>query len=415
MSVPAMLRTDSGGGRIAARLAELAALTDEPGVITRLYLSRAHRRAVDLVSGWMREAGMSVRMDPLGTVVSRMDGPEPDAPVLYLGSHIDTVRNAGAYDGAFGVVAAIEVVAALWAARLPLAIEVLAFGDEEGVRFPTTLTGSRAVAGLWNPAVLDEADEDGVTRREALAAFGCDPAADPLAFWGKRPSLGYLETHIEQGPVLERENLPLGVVTAIAGARRGHCRVVGKASHSGTTPMAARHDALTAAAAMVLAVEKIARAKRSIVATVGQIATPGGAINTVPGEVVFSLDVRSADDAARDTAWDRIAAKVAEIAASRGVEAHLDLEYQAPAAVCHSALCSALSSALFQAGLPDKRLVSGAGHDAMAFRGVLPFAMLFVRCRDGLSHHPDEYALPADMQAGADALTRAVQLIAAGL
>jgi allantoate deiminase len=163
MSVPARLQMDSGGGRIAARLAALAALTDDPGVITRLYLSPAHRRAADLVSLWMRDAGMSVRMDPLGTVVGRLDGPEPDAPVLYLGSHIDTVRNAGAYDGNFGVVAAIEAVAALRAARrqLPLAIEVLAFGDEEGVRFSTTLTGSRAVAGRWNPAVLDEADDDG--------------------------------------------------------------------------------------------------------------------------------------------------------------------------------------------------------------------------------------------------------------
>jgi allantoate deiminase len=339
----------------------------------------------------------------------------PGLPALRLGSHIDSVRNAGAYDGTMGVVAAIEVAQALAGAGepLPFAIEVVSFGDEECVRFATTLSGSRAMAGAFDPAILDERDADGVSRRDALVAAGCDPAADPVAFWRARPALGYLEAHVEQGPVLEHRDLSLGVVTAIAGAKRGACRVTGQAGHAGTTPMSMRQDALVAAAEMIVAVSDVAKRHPGAVATVGVIETPGGAVNTVPGEVRFSLDVRSADDRQRDIVWSDIQREAARIASARSVEAAVDARYVAPAAASDPGLCDLLSEAMRAGGHEPLQLVSGAGHDAMALRGVLPFAMLFVRCRAGLSHHPDEHAQPADMGAAAETLLRTIRLLAA--
>jgi allantoate deiminase len=408
-------QADRMGARMARRLRELAAVTDEPGAITRLYLSDAHRRAIPLVAGWMREAGMAVTVDPLATVVGRVEGRTPGAPALRIGSHIDTVRHAGAFDGTMGVVAAIEAVEALRQSGFepPFAIEVLAFGDEEGVRFPTTLSGSRAAAGQFDPHVLDECDADGVSRRAALATAGGEPGADPLAYWRARPAVAYLEAHIEQGPVLENQDLALGVVTAIAGARRGDCRILGQAGHAGTVPMALRRDALVAAAEMILAVSAIASRHPGSVATVGVVEAMGGAVNTVPGDVHFSLDVRSGDDHQCDAVWSAIDVEIGRIAAERSVRARLDCTHAALAAACDSSLCDLISQAMRDTGHEPLQLVSGAGHDAMAFRGVLPFAMLFVRCRAGLSHHPDEHAEAADMGAAAEVLVRAIRAMAA--
>ena len=267
------------GDAISNRLAELAALSDEPGRLTRLYLSPAHRRAIDLVSYWMRDAGMSVRLDPLASVVGRYEGQDGGTKTLLLGSHIDSVRNAGRFDGPLGVVTAIEVVKAAFKSgkRYPFAIEVVAFGDEEGVRFATTLGGSRALAGKFDEQALDELDESTISRREALAAFGCDPSRVAAE---KRPpdrTVGYVEIHIEQGPVLEKEGLPLGVVTTIDGVTRATIDVGGVAGHAGTVPMAMRHDALTAAAEMLLAIEERARRRPNLVATVGKRGTALGA------------------------------------------------------------------------------------------------------------------------------------------
>jgi allantoate deiminase len=394
------------GDAIAGRLSELAALSDEPGRLTRLYLGPAHRRATDLVAYWMRDAGMSVRVDPLASVVGRYEARDGGGKTLMLGSHIDSVRNAGRFDGPLGVVTAIAVVKAAARAgkRFPFAIEVIAFGDEEGVRFASTLGGSRALAGTFDDKALDELDEDAISRREALAAFGCEPqhlAAE------KRPperSLGYVEVHIEQGPVLEKEGLPLGVVTAIDGVTRGIVDVEGVAGHAGTVPMSMRNDALTAAAEMLLAVEARARGSTGLVATVGKLEVPRSAPNTIPGRVRFTLDIRSPSDAERVAAVDDIKRTIAAIAQRRGVSARFTPGHQAPAAFCDAALSDQLAAAAARCGAAPKRMPSGAGHDAMAFDKIIPFAMLFVRCRGGISHNPDEYASPADIDIAARVL-----------
>lgn len=399
---------------LVARLDELAAVTDHGGGLTRLYLSAAHRRAVEITGRWMRAAGMATRLDGAATLIGRYEGTVPGAPALIIGSHVDTVRNAGRFDGSLGVVVAIETVRAYHAAglRLPFAIEVAAFGDEEGVRFAGTLGGSRALAGRFDDRLLDERDADGVSRRDALTAFGCDPATIPGSARSRTDTLGYLEVHIEQGPVLQDRDCPVGVVTAISGATRGTVRITGSCAHAGTTPMAARRDALVGAAEVVVMVERHARDEADLVATVGRLEVPDGAANTVPGQAVLSLDVRSPSDAVRRRAVEGIVAGARAIAARRRLEISVDIAHDAPAAPCDPGLVAGLERTVRACGLPAVRLPSGAGHDAMAFHGVLPFAMLFVRCRDGLSHHPDEYAAPADIEIGARVLWEFVRSFA---
>jgi allantoate deiminase len=394
------------GEAISNRLAELAALSDEPGRLTRLYLSAAHRRAIDLVSYWMRDAGMSVRLDPLGSVVGRYEGQDGHTRTLLLGSHIDSVRNAGRFDGPLGVVTAIEVVKAAFRAgkRYPFAVEVIAFGDEEGVRFATTLGGSRALAGTFDEKALDELDESAISRREALTTFGCDPSRIAAEKRSPERTLGYVEVHIEQGPVLEEEGLPLGIVTTIEGVTRATIDVEGVAGHAGTVPMSMRHDALTAAAEMLLAIEGRARRQPGLVATVGKLDVPRSAPNTIPGRVRFSLDLRSPIDAERLKAVEDIEATIAAIAAQRGVIVRLTPGHQAPAAHCDGTLSSLLAAAAESCGATPRRMPSGAGHDAMAFDKIIPFAMLFVRCRGGVSHNPDEFASPADIDSAARVL-----------
>jgi allantoate deiminase len=394
------------GAAIAGRLEALAAITDEPDRLTRLYLSPAHRRAADLVAAWMEEAGMAARIDAVGNVIGRYEGSDPAVRTLLLGSHIDTVRHAGRFDGMLGVVTAIEVVRRLSAEgrRRPFAIEVAAFGDEEGVRFPGALGGSRALAGRFDPALLDERDAEGVSRRAALVAFGGDPARIPLEARDPAAMRGYVELHIEQGPVLQREGLAVAVVTAINGASRGRVRVSGESGHAGTVPMALRRDALAASAEMVLEVERLGRTTPDLVATVGRLEGEDAAPNTVPGAVAFTLDLRSPDDGTRRAALATLRAAIADIAARRGVAVEVDIGYEAPAAPCDARLQAGLAEAMARLGLPPRRMPSGAGHDAMAFSGRLPFAMLFVRCRDGISHNPAEYAAPEDIATGARVL-----------
>ena len=393
------------GDAVTARIDDLAHFTDG-GRLTRLYLTPPHRQAADRVAAWMREAGMRARLDATGSVVGRYEGATPDAPALLLGSHIDTVRDAGRFDGNLGVVVALALVQKLHreGRRLPFALEVLAFGDEEGVRFASTLGGSRAIAGRFDPAMLEEKDSGGVTRRQALKEFGCDP--ERIASEARAPSdvLGYVELHIEQGPVLEAENLPVGVVTAINGATRGTVTVTGVAGHAGTVPMALRRDAIAAAAEMILAVEARARAERDLVGTVGRLILQSPATNTIAGQAAFSIDVRAPSDSQREAAVGDIETAIRAIAKRRGVEAEVSFTYRAPAAACDAALTDALAAAVARQGFRVLRLPSGAGHDAMALSGVLPFAMLFVRCKGGVSHNPAEYASPEDIDAGARAL-----------
>lgn len=386
--------------RIVSRLQQLATISSSPGDITRLYLTKEHRAAADLVAGWMREAGMSASLDATGTVVGRIEGSTTNAKTLLLGSHIDTVRNAGRFDGCLGVVAAIEAIAELQRLRqhLPFAVEVLAFGDEEGVRFSRTLTSSHAVAGSLSPVQLGAADADGITIADALSAFGCDPTAVMSVARQSSNVLGYIELHIEQGPVLENEGLPVGIVTAITGASRFRIEVVGRAGHAGTLPMHMRRDALTGAAEIIMAVERIGRETAGLVATVGHITVSPGAVNVIPGAANLTLDIRSPMDRTRRQGVRDIERESKAIARRRQLEVKLTETYDQKAATCDQRFIRHLSAAVETLGHVAFGLPSGAGHDGLALSELCPIGMLFVRCKSGISHHPEEFSRLDDIE-----------------
>jgi allantoate deiminase len=361
--------------------------------LTRPFLTPSHRAALDALGDWMREAGMSVRLDAAANLIGRYEGTAQNAPALMIGSHIDSVRNGGRYDGALGVMLGIDCVEALAKAsrRLPFAIEVTAFGDEEGSRFPASMTCSRAVAGTVDPAVLAMSDTQGVTLYDALAAFGLQGADLAKAARNRGEVLAFLEAHIEQGPRLEAEDLPLGVVTAIAAQKRLMVRLTGTAGHAGTTPMHLRRDPGPAAAEAILAVERICAAGRDgLVGTVGRIAALPGAFNVIPGAVEFSMDIRAETSAARDAAVVAIATEIETIATRRGVGLSVTLLQDLPESPCDPALTGLLEEAVRGAGVQPLRLPSGAGHDAMVMADLAPTAMLFIRCKGGVSHNPAE-------------------------
>jgi len=346
---------------------------------------------------------MRAEFDALGNVVGRYDGSDPGAPAVLTGSHMDTVIDAGKYDGMFGVLSPISCVAALHAQgrQLPFAIEVVAFGDEEGVRFGTSMMGSKALAGKFDLAVLDGKDAQGMTLRDALAAFGGDPAAIPALRREPRAFRLFVETHIEQGPVLLQEGLPVGVVTSITGAARARVSLHGQEGHAGTVPMAMRRDALAAASEMVLALEAHCRASNAtVVGTVGKMAVAsGGAINVIPGRVEFTVDIRSGDDAVRRRAVDAVRAEFQRLAEARGVAIEWQPLQELAAAPCDSTEQERMAAAIRAQGIEVRRLPSGAGHDAMQFSGVVPIAMLFVRCGNGgISHSPRETLAAEDAE-----------------
>lgn len=391
---------------VVERLDRLAACTDEPGRITRLPLTPSHRDAVLAALGWMHEAGMAAGVDAAGNVLGRYEGRVPGAPALVLGSHLDTVRDGGRFDGALGVVLAVAAVERLrrQGLRLSFAIEVVGFGDEEGVRFGTGLLGSRFTAGLTRPEDLARCDQDGVTVGAALDAFALrDLPGAGVARLSPAP-LAYVEVHIEQGPVLERLDVPLGCVTAISGQTRLAIRLAGAAGHAGTVPMSGRRDALAGAAECVLAVERIC-AKGDVVGTVGSIRVEPDAGNVIPGVARLSLDVRSAEDAHRKAALAEIGAAFAEIAARRGLGLTVTELSAVEATPCGPWLVNTLARAAETVmGISAPRLPSGAGHDGIAMSAVAPVGMLFVRCRAGLSHHPDEFAATSDIATALAAL-----------
>jgi len=402
--------------RILARCDALAALSEQPDGLTRVFLSPEQRAANELVLSWMREAGLSASLDAIGNCVGRYEAAKPGAPCLMLGSHLDTVRDAGRYDGMLGVVTAIECVAALSAAgrRLPFAIVVVGFGDEEGVRFGSTLLGSRAIAGTFDVALLDRPGRDGVTLRDAMRAFGLDPARVGDAAFAARDVLAYVELHIEQGPVLEAAGLPVGVVTAINGGYRFNVDMTGVAGHAGTVPMALRRDALAAAAECVLAVEALAANSPDVVGTVGRIEALPGAMNVIPGRVRFSLDVRAPTDAQRAAALAAMRERFEAIATRRGVGLALEPVWEARTAPCDARLQDRLAAAVAAEGIAVRRLPSGAGHDGMALIDIAPIGMLFVRCKDGISHNPAEAVDQADVAIGARVLLRFIESFDAG-
>ncbi|MBS0322036.1 MAG: allantoate amidohydrolase [Proteobacteria bacterium] len=397
------------GNTILEQCAVLGAISEDPQVLTRTYLTPAHRRAADVIAGWMRGAGMDAHVDALGNVVGRYAGATPNAPVLITGSHMDSVVDAGRYDGLFGVLSGIAAVGELnrRGVRRPFAIEVVAFADEEGVRFGFSMIGSKALAGAFDTGWLARRDAAGVTLASALATFGGDADAIPDLARDPRRVLAFVESHIEQGPVLLDGGHALGVVTAIAGASRVRVTVNGLAGHAGTTPMPGRKDALAAAAAMILAIEAHASERAAtLVATVGKLAVAGGgAINVIPGAVEFTIDVRSGDDATRHAAVIALRERCEAIAATRGVTLGWDVVFELAAAPCDPRLQDAFARAIAAQGLAPVRLPSGAGHDAMEMARLAPIGMLFVRCGNGgISHNPLETMTADD----ADVATRAL-------
>jgi allantoate deiminase len=323
-----------------------------------------------------------------------------------LGSHLDTVRDAGKYDGMLGVIAAIECVHLLHSQkkRLPFAIEVVGFGDEEGVRFGTTLLGSRAVAGIFDRSILSAVDSQGTTLEKAMLSFGLDPAGIQGVARRKGEVLAYAELHIEQGPVLEAEGLPVGVVTAINGFSRVKIALSGVAGHAGTVPMHLRRDALAAAAECVLAVERAAKSDPELVATVGRIEASPGAINVIPGQVVFTVDVRAPRDQLRNATVAAICSEVEEIGGKRNIQVKIEKLQEFGVTTCSEWLMAQMDRAVAAQNLRARRLPSGAGHDGMAIKAIADVAMLFVRCKGGISHNPAESITEEDAATGARVL-----------
>jgi len=403
--------TTPSAARILEHCDALARCSEQPDGLTRVYLSPEQRAAGALVLQWMREAGMKANLDAVGNVVGRYEGERPGLPCLMLGSHLDTVRDAGRYDGMLGVVSAIECVASLSrrGLRLPFAVEVLGFADEEGVRFNATLLGSSAVAGRFDPANLERSDASGKTMREALAEFGLDPAEIAAAARRRDEILAYAELHIEQGPVLEAESLPVGVVTAINGGNRFAITLTGVAGHAGTVPMQLRRDALAAAAECVGAVERVAGAEAELVGTVGRIEASPGAINVIPGRARFSLDVRAPTDAQRQRAVAAMHAEFTTIAGRRKIGLEIEPIWDAKTAACAPWLQDQFAAAIEAEGSPVRRLPSGAGHDGMAMIAIADIGMLFVRCKGGISHNPAEAITEADVEIAARVLLRFIE------
>jgi allantoate deiminase len=397
-------------GEVIRWCRQLAKLSEEPNAITRTCLSKSMRDVHTALAAWMARAGMTVRVDAIGNlrgVYPPRLSPVPVAvaPRFYIGSHLDTVPNGGAFDGVLGTVLAVALIELLEEKRFPFAIEVVGFSDEEGVRFDAPFLGSRALAGIFDTALLDRTDRKGRSLREAIRQFGLDPGRIPDA---QAPSnaLGYLEFHIEQGPVLENLNLPLAVVDVISGQTRAELTFDGVAGHAGTTPMKMRKDALACAAAWMTAVEREALTTPGLVATVGKIAVEPGAGNVVPGRATVSLDVRHSDDRMRKAAVERLLKAADDVATHRGLKMMSELRLDQTSVAMDTRLAAMLDRALEHSGAPLHRMSSGAGHDAMVLAAKMPVGMIFLRCEGGISHHPAENVRVSDVAAALEAGVR---------
>jgi allantoate deiminase len=405
-------QTASLGNEIVGRIDKLAAISETPEHLARIFLTKEHRAAADLILDWMRSAGMRAHLDAIGNVCGRYEGERPGLPCLMLGSHYDTVRDAGKWDGPLGLITAISCVADLHkrGRRLPFAIEVIGFADEEGVRFASTLLGSRAVAGTFVESVLGARDAAGISMRDALTQFGLDPHHIGAAARVRAELLAYIELHIEQGPVLEAQNLSVGVVTAIAGATRFAASLTGMAGHAGTVPMRLRRDALAGAAECIVAIEDFCKTDEGgLVGTVGYIHAAPGATNVIPGQVSFTMDIRASTDAHRKLAVADIVRQIEAIAKRRNLSLQLDVTHENRTVPCAPWLRAQVAEAIASEGFRVFELPSGAGHDGMAMIDIADVGMIFVRCCGGVSHHPDEHVELADADAGARVLLRLIE------
>ena len=401
------------GARAQALLKALSACSEAGPGVTRLPFTPEHRAALELLSTQMEAAGLAVTLDDAGTLIGRYEGP-PGSKTLLMGSHQDSVREGGAFDGIMGVVLPLLALAKLRAdaVHLPVSVEVLAFADEEGVRFPTALVGSRALAGTFEPVVLSMQDAEGISMRDAMISFGLNP--DRIGALARDPAdvIGFVETHIEQGPVLEREDEALGVVSAICGIERHQIVVTGETGHAGTLPMAGRRDALVSAAAIVAEVDRLGQSTPELRATVGSFTVEPNVVNAVPRRVSMTAELRSPCDESRRNAGEMLYRFTEELAAQRGLTIEADLTYVQVAQSCDDRLSAHLSEAIRQADAHGPSLPSGATHDASAMADLCPIAMLFVRCRDGVSHKPEEFAAADDMGLAISALAAFLRTMA---
>ncbi|MDR5865379.1 allantoate amidohydrolase [Halomonas koreensis] len=386
---------------------------DREGV-TRRCATPEHRATLEALGGWMRELGMAVRMDNGANLIGRHASATPGAHTLLLGSHQDTVPHGGKYDGILGVILPLALVKTLKdnAIELPFHIDVVAFSDEEGTRFSSTLLGSKVLAGTFDDAMLDATDDDGMTLREALEAFGCRPERIAEDRYAPEEVLAFLEVHIEQGPQLELDGLPVGVVSAITGIERHRLTIQGLAGHAGTVPMHVRQDALVGAAEVIRLVDALCRETEDLVGVVGKIENAPNGVNVIPQSTTLSIELRSPRDEIRRQARETLLERIdAALTASRLGLDHA-LTYEQSAVQCSGWLTEELRGAVHDSGLPPRVLFSGAGHDGLAMRSLCDIGMLFVRCEGGVSHHPGEAIEPEDLTAAVEVLVRVCQRLA---
>ncbi|MFZ0418223.1 MAG: allantoate amidohydrolase [Candidatus Sulfotelmatobacter sp.] len=389
--------TTNRAAEAIARCLRLASFTEDPGSTRRTFLSSPMHDCHREIARWAESLDVPMRVDAAGNLRGFYPAARPNSPRLLIGSHLDTVPNAGAYDGVLGVVLAIALLEALQGRRLPFGIEVVGFSEEEGVRFGTPFIGSRALVGRLDQKLLDVHDAQGISVRKAIENFGLNPEEIPQAEL-KNDTLGYLELHIEQGPVMEKLNLPLAAVEAIAGQSRLEFAFLGRANHAGTTPMHLRCDAITGAAEWISAVERLAHDVPGLVATVGKIEAKPGAANVIAGEARLSLDIRHGSDEIRLRAVEDLAREAHEFAAHRGLSVRESALLSQAAVAMDSFLTAEIEKAILKTGCKPHRMVSGAGHDAMILAEKVPAAMIFLRTPGGISHHPAESVAVEDVE-----------------
>jgi len=392
---------------VIARCRKLAGFSEDAAGTRRTFLSPPMRACHAEVGAWLKAAGAEVRTDAAGNLRGFYSAAKSPAPTLLLGSHLDTVPNAGAYDGILGVVLAVALLESLEGRKLPFGLEIAGFSEEEGVRFGTPFIGSRALVGRLDEELLNQRDANGISVRQVIQEFGLNPAEIPSAVLSG-DMLAYLEFHIEQGPILESLNRPLGVVEAIAGQTRMAFTFTGRANHAGTTPMHLRRDAIAAAAEWILTVERAAKGLPELVATVGKIEAKPGATNVIAGEAQATLDIRHKSDEVRASAATTLVRQAEEIAAQRGLSVRHSVLLNQKAVAMNPFLVDQIERAIRKTGCDPHRMTSGAGHDAMILAEKVPVAMIFLRSRGGISHDPAESVNVEDV---AKAMECGIQLL----
>lgn len=400
--------------RILERIERLSLCTESATGVTRRSFTEQSEQAEKLVIEWMQEAGMNVRKDAMNNIIGRFEGRDSNLPILLMGSHIDSVINGGKYDGTLGVITGIEVIHILHESKqIPEhSIEVVCFCDEEGTRFHTTFLGSRAMTGTLTVEDLLKRDDQGISVSQAMMDYGLIPDCYHYAKRKASSILAYLELHIEQGPVLEYLNQPCGSVSGIAGVSRYTFTINGKSGHAGTVPMKKRLDALSGAAEIMMKIEAMAKQYQPLVATVGKLVVGPGTSNVIPGIVKGTIDVRDTDAQRKSEYLTLLFAEINKLIKRRNLTCQIEKILEVEPALCSRKMIDCIDTAMLINGINPHQLISGAGHDAMIMDKLTNIGMIFVRCKDGLSHHPDEYVLPHDIEISTKILLDAVWMIA---